>query len=125
MIKGVNGTGKYITVTGGQASPPYISPGAQSAGNLRWNINTNVMEVYDGVSWKELAGGYANVELSYEADSLLDWARKERDKQRLREKRLQENPALRKAWEAIVRAQENFDMLETIAGEYSESTSKI
>jgi len=49
----------------------------------------------------------------------MEWARKERDKQRTREDAVRRNPALRKAYEAIQRAEENFDLLETIAREHS------
>lgn len=122
MIKGITG-GKYIIVQGGSPSNPYISPGSAGAGMLRWNPNMNTMEVNDGNAWKELGMSYAQVQLDYEAESLLNWAREQRDKQRLREKRIQENPALKKAYEAILRAEENYDMLDRIVGDdvYSDS----
>ncbi len=119
MIKGINASGRYVTVTGGTASDPYISPGSVGAGMLRWNSNMNNMEVNDGNSWKTLSMNYATVELTPEAESLMEWARKERDKQRTREDAVRRNPALRKAYEAIQRAEENFDLLETIAREHS------
>jgi hypothetical protein len=119
MIKGINTSGRYVTVTGGTASDPYISPGSVGAGMLRWNSNMNNMEVNDGNSWKTLSMNYATVELTPEAESLMEWARKERDKQRTREDAVRRNPALRKAYEAIQRAEENFDLLETIAREHS------
>jgi len=119
MIKGINTSGRYVTVTGGTASDPYISPGSVGAGMLRWNSNMNNMEVNDGNSWKTLSMNYATVELTPEAESLMEWARKERDKQRTREDAVRRNPALRKAYEAIQRAEENFDLLETIAREHN------
>ncbi len=118
-IYGINASGRYVTVTGGTASDPYISPGSVGAGMLRWNSNMNNMEVNDGNSWKTLSMNYATVELTPEAESLMEWARKERDKQRTREDAVRRNPALRKAYEAIQRAEENFDLLETIAREHS------
>lgn len=118
MIKGINSSGRYVTVTGGTASDPYISPGSVGAGMLRWNSNMNSMEVNDGNTWKTFSMNYATVELTPEAESLMEWARKERDKQRTREDAVRRNPALRKAYEAIQRAEENFDLLETIAREH-------
>lgn len=76
MIRGVNSTSKYITVTGGSPASTYISPGSVGAGMLRWNPSMNCMEVNDGNMWKTIDMGYANVELTYDAESLLDWARK-------------------------------------------------
>ena len=116
MIKGITG-GKYIMVSGGSSSDPYISPGAVGAGMVRYNSNMNCMEVNDGSMWKQLGMSYATITLDSEAESLLNWAKAERDKQRLREKRIQENPALKKAYEAIIRAEENYDILDRIVGD--------
>ena len=116
MIKGITG-GKYVMVQGGSSSDPYISPGSAGAGMMRYNPNMNCMEVNDGNMWKQLGMSYATVALDAEAESILNWAREERDRQRLREKRIQENPALKKAYEAILRAEENYDLLDRIVGD--------
>ena len=77
MIKGLTG-GKYITVTGGNANTPYISPGAVGAGMVRYNANMQCMEVNDGNSWQQMHTSYAQVQLDSEAEMLLDWAKKKR-----------------------------------------------
>lgn len=119
MIKGINSSGRYVNVTGGMPSNMYIgSNGGSGAGMIRYNTNTNNLEVNDGSVWRELSMSYATVELNPDAESLLDWARKERDRHQERERKIKENPALQKAYEAIQRAEENFDMLEAIAGDY-------
>ena len=51
---------------------------------------------------------------------MLDWAREHRNKELARELKIKNNPALQKAYEAIKRAEENFDLLEAIAGDYKE-----
>jgi hypothetical protein len=119
MIKGINSSGRYITVSGGSSATPYISPGAAGAGMVRFNPNMNQLEVNDGNSWIRIDTSYATVELNQEAESLLDWARRERNKQLEREAKIKDNPALQKAYEAIKRAEENFDLLEAIAGNYN------
>lgn len=125
MIKGINSSGRYVNVTGGMPTNMYIgSNGGSGAGMIRYNTNTNNLEVNDGSVWRELSMPYATVDLNPDAESLLDWARRERDKQFERQRRINENPALRKAYEAIKRAEENFDMLEAIAGEYQAEESK-
>jgi len=43
---------------------------------------------------------------------IVQWARKQRDKQFKREALIKDHPALTKAWEAIMRAEANFDILE-------------
>ena len=116
MIKGINSSGRYLTITGGIPSNPYISPGSVGAGMMRYNPNMNCIEVNDGNMWKQLDMSYASVELNPDTEALLEWARLERTKQQLLEERIEQNPALKKAYEAVLRAQENFDILDTIAG---------
>jgi hypothetical protein len=118
MIKGINSSGRYITVSGGQSSTPYISPGSVGAGMLRYNTNTNNIEVSDGNGWQILQMNHATIELNSDTEALIEWARLERTKQRMREERIQKNPALQKAYEAVKRAESNFEMLESIAGTY-------
>jgi hypothetical protein len=77
----------------------------------------NCVEVNDGSVWKSIESNYASIELTPDAESLLQWAREQRDKQRAREQRIKDNPALKKAYEAIVRAEENYDLLDSIAGD--------
>lgn len=122
MIKGITQSGRYVTISGGMPSNPYISPGSSGAGMVRYNPNMNAMEVNDGVSWKEIGNSFASVGLTHEAEELLDWAREQRNKQLARQHAAEKNPALRKAYEAIRRAEENFDLLESIAGQYDNDT---
>jgi hypothetical protein len=117
MIKSVNSSGRYLTVSGGSPSSTYISPGAVGSGMMRYNGNMNRIEVNDGNSWIQLQSNYATVELTPDSESLLEWARKERDKQWARDERIRKNPALKKAHEAIQRAEANFDILDKIVGE--------
>ena len=53
MIKSITG-GSGITVMGGMPTTTYISPGAQSAGMLRYSPNSGNIEVYDGIAWLTL-----------------------------------------------------------------------
>jgi len=122
MIKGINSSSRYLTVTGGTPSNPYISPGSVGAGMMRYNPNMNCIEVNDGNSWKTLEMSDASVELNADAETLVQWAREQRDKQWARESKMQSNPALKRAYEAIIRAEENFDLLESIAGDYKEES---
>jgi hypothetical protein len=82
MIKHITGSGKYITVTGSPSSTYIGSYGsAQGVGNMRYNTTTQSIEIYDGASWMQMQTGYANVHLTSEAESLLDWARQKRDQE--------------------------------------------
>ena len=125
MIKGINSASPYITVQGGSPGSTYVNnySGGQGVGNLRYNTSSQNMEVYDGNNWVQLSMGYATVDLSYDAQQLLEWARKEQRKQMERESKIQSNPALRKAYEAIQRAEENFDLIYKFVEHDNESES--
>ena len=110
MIKTIN-SGKYINVEQAYTSPPYISPGATAAGMIRWNPNMQCFEVNDGAVWQQYTMASPTIELNTEAQELLDFVKKQRDRQRLAE----QNPALEKALEAIKRAEDNFDILAKVA----------
>ena len=112
MIKGITSNSSWLTVQNGSTSN-YINnySGAQGVGNMRYNTTSQNMEVFDGNNWMQLNMAYASVDLSHEAQSLLEWARKERNRHLEREAKMKSNPALQKAWENIKRAEENFDLI--------------
>ena len=116
MIHSIN-AGNGLTVSNNYTSYPYISPGSQGAGMLRWNSNTNCMEVNDGAVWKQIAMSSPTVELAPDAMSAVKWAEDQMIKERTRQERIQNNPALRKAYEAVQRAEANYDILDKIVGE--------
>lgn len=103
-----------MEVQGGSPGSTYINNygGQPGVGNMRYNPSGGNVEVFDGNSWQQLAMSYATVKLNYDAESLLDWARTERDRRFKREQLVKDNPALQKALEAIQRAEANFDILE-------------
>lgn len=114
MIKGITAGSRFLTVTGGQPVTNYVNnySGSQGVGNMRYNTSTQNMEVFDGNAWIMLSMSYATVQMSHEAETLLDWAKEERDRQLRRQSLVKNNPALQKAFDAIKRAETNFDLLE-------------
>lgn len=73
MIKNLTSGSPYIQVHSGYNSVPPISPGAQSAGLVRYNGNNNSIEVYNGLAWYPVDTS-ANLNLSEAAHSALVWA---------------------------------------------------
>jgi hypothetical protein len=96
MIKGITG-GRYIAVSGGTSLDPYISPSAKGAGMVRYNTQMSSMEVNDGDSWIQLGMSYANLELTPEAQSILDWAKKKMAEEQQLDELCEKYPGLRKA----------------------------
>lgn len=110
MIKGLTG-GTNVVVTGGSTSFPYVPYNSNNPVQGMLRLNGQDFQVFDGSAWVNLGTSYASVELSPDAQSLLQWAREQRDKQLKREKLIKDNPALQKAMEAINRAEDNFDLI--------------
>jgi len=123
MIKGINSTGRYTVVQGGTAMNPYIPPGGQSAGMVRYNTNMNIMEIYDGQSWKELSTSYASVGLTSEAESLLDWARNKMAEELQYKTIANKHPAVKIALENLERAKQQLDATIILSKEHDTSTS--
>lgn len=76
-------SGKYIRITNGNSYPPYIEQPnmAENCGNLRYNSSNGHIEVYDGYRWLVINKTNALIELTSEAESLLDWAKKKRNEE--------------------------------------------
>jgi hypothetical protein len=114
MIKNLTGQG-HVTITGGQASYPYVSPGANGAGMVRYNSNMQQFEVNDGNSWLAFGGSYPSVGLSSAADSAINWAiAKMADEHRISE--------LAKQYPAIKDLQEKLDMMLALVKEEDNGT---
>ena len=121
MIKGIVQTGKYTIVSGGSPGNPYISPGSQGAGIVRWNANMNHFEVNDGVCWKELTGQFASVGLTHEAEDLLDWARQKRAEEQELKALAATHPAVKAALEAVEKAQEQLQIIRDLSIDHEPS----
>lgn len=127
MIKGIMG-GQGVVVSGGNTSVPYVNMSNNFNGNGNpmtgmMRINGTDIQVFDGSTWMNLSSSYATVELNGDTQSILQWAREQRDKQYKREKLIKDNPALQKAMEAIERAEANFDILAKFVENDSESVT--
>lgn len=122
MIKSING-GRYITVTGGMSSDPYISPGSVGAGMLRWNPNMNCMEVNDGNTWKAITYSYPSIDLNSEAIELLDYVKAERAKEKEMYALASTNEAVRIALEQLEQAKTRLELTSILAKEHEQTTS--
>ncbi len=111
MIKNINANSHYVVVNNGYTSAPYISPGAQSAGMVRWNTNSNCFEIYDGVAWMAMNGGSCSIDLSDSVKQKLDYLDKLIEKDRKLNDLCARYPALNTAKENLDKAKDNLDIL--------------
>lgn len=119
MIKGIMGN-KGITVGAGDVSTPYINNNSSNPmqGMIRlWGTD---FQVFDGTAWIQLASSYATVSLDQDTQDLLLWARTQRQLERNRATLIENNPALEKAYKAVLRAEQNFDILSKFVEEDNE-----
>jgi hypothetical protein len=99
MIKGLTSQGPYLVVTGGFPNYPYVSPGSVCAGQLRWNTNTNEIEINDGVIWRSLGANNTSIGLSTDAQEALTWAVIKMKAERELNQRMERHPGLRDTYE--------------------------
>jgi hypothetical protein len=76
MLRTVSGSGRYMMVSGGMPAHTYInsSSGYMNVGDVRYNVQMQRLEVYDGQMWLEINTGHASVGLTPDAERALDWA---------------------------------------------------
>lgn len=110
MIKSITG-GPGVIVNGGSVSYPYVSTSSNNPIQGMLRIHGSDMQVFDGSSWIQMSAAYPSVSLDAETLDLLQWARTQRQLEMNRKTLIENNPALQKAYEAVRRAEENFDFL--------------
>ena len=121
MIKGLTGS-NGVTVGAGNTSVPYINQNTNNPVTGMMRIWGTDMQVFDGSSWLNMNASYATVGLDDDTRSLLEWARTQRQLDLNRQTLIKNNPALEKAYEAVKRAEANFDLLAKFVEEGSNDT---
>jgi hypothetical protein len=116
MIKSIHSSSPFLTVSGGNPGSTYIGnySNAPGVGNMRYNPNSQNIEVYDGSTWIILSAHHANVNLSDEAVSLLQWARKKRDEELEIERLAQTSPVINDLVTQVKEKQEQIRIVQTL-----------
>ena len=96
MITSVYNTGLYITTS--NPTGPYTSPGAASAGLVRYHNNQT--QVYDGNAWLTLGGG-SSVGLTSAAEQAISWVLKKMDQEKAAQDLAQKHPTVADALDAV------------------------
>ena len=110
MIKSIM-SGPGINIQNATVSWPYVASNSSNPIQGMLRINNQDLQVFDGTAWMNVGMSYPTVELNGEAQQLLQWARDQQAREKARFVKMKTNPALRKAYEAVQRAEENFDLL--------------
>lgn len=123
MIKGISQSGRYINISGGTGSAPYISPGSAGAGMVRWNPNMGQLEVNDGSIWLALSANYASIGLTDEAIRLLDWANKKMIEELQMTALADKHPAVAIALENLNKVKQQLDATIILSKDHEKTTS--
>ena len=102
---------KGVIVSAGNTSVPYVNQNNTNPMQGMIRVWGNDMQVFDGSNWTTMSASYATVELDAHTQGLLSWVDAQRTMSFKRMEAVQKNPALTKAFEAIAKAESNFDIL--------------
>jgi len=119
MIKTVTSSSPYIDVQCFQGNSPYISPGAQSAGMVRYSLNSQQLEIYDGNTWLSFGGGYANVGLNPVAKSAIDWVIEQMAKESEMKELAKKHASIQHALDNVEQAKKELELIYQLAKDHS------
>lgn len=117
MIQNIAG-GPGIVVQGGNSTQVYLQPSqpgtAIPAGQIRYH--NNMIEVYDGSSWRAASQPYTNISLEPGMFEAIEWARKKMQEEKELAALAKEYPVLEDAMrdleviKALVQSERNHDI---------------
>jgi hypothetical protein len=81
---------------------------------IRYNGNSNNMEVYDGSSWMSLTSAYPMIELDGDVLAVVNWAKEKMNKEAKIQELAKTNPTVADALAAFEKAQEQLDIVATL-----------
>jgi len=131
MIKGLMGS-DGVFVENGNTSLPYINQNSNNPMQGMIRISGTELQAFDGTAWINLPSSYATVRMD---SSIVSWVRDKQTKEAEQKKELEylkrraeEHPSLKKAYEAIIRAEtelnrgidkavDDFKLLDKLIGE--------
>jgi hypothetical protein len=119
MIKSIHSSSPFLTVSGGNPGSTYIGnySNAPGVGNMRYNPNSQNTEVYDGSTWIILSSQHSTINLSDDAVTLLQWARKKRDEELDIELLAQTNSVIKDLVNQIKDKEEQIKVVQTLLKE--------
>jgi hypothetical protein len=119
MIKSIHSSSPFLTVSGGNPGSTYIGnySNAPGVGNMRYNPSSQNIEVYDGSTWIILSSQHSTINLSDEAVTLLQWARKKRDEELNIELLAQTNSVIKDLVNQIKYKEEQIKVVQTLLKE--------
>ena len=118
MIKSIYTNGPFLNVSGGTPANTYISHGTgPGVGNMRYNPNSQNIEVFDGSTWIIVSSSSASISLDGQAINILKWAEKKMLEEAERNKLAETTPAIRDLMDQIREKEEQVRIVQTLLKE--------
>ena len=119
MIKSINGAGRYVMVNGGFPATTYMNQnsGLMNVGDVRYNIQMQRFEVYDGNMWLEISTSHASIGLTHDAESALDWAIKKKHEEMELEALAKTNPTIADLVNQLKETREKIEVVKLLTKE--------
>ena len=100
MIRTVTTASRYLAANSWPGNTPWVDNPQPLTGMVRYTNSR--LEVFDGTNWAIIGDGGATVNLTPEAEALLDWAREKRQQEENLKARLEQHPGLKEAYEKFL-----------------------
>ena len=126
MITHITANGSpLLWVSTGGSTMPHVNMNAPSSGMMRWNGNTNCIEVFDGSMnlWQQMYGKTADIQLSPQIEAVINWANLKMAEESEWEKLAKTNDAVKIALENMKKAKQQLDITAKLVKDHNETTS--
>ena len=118
MINSLYSNSPFIHVSGGTPQKTYIGTGnGPGVGNMRYNPNSNNIEVFDGSTWVTMYSNSATIGLDNNTVNILKWAEKKMLEEAERNKLAETNPTVRDLMEQLKQKEEQLSIVQALIKE--------
>lgn len=97
MIKSIHSSSPYGIVVS-YHNPPHINNGGQGAGQVRYSVSSQCLEVFDGSSWMNISQ-QVHVGLDLNAEEVIRWAGEKMHEEKALKAKMEKYPTLKSAYE--------------------------
>lgn len=125
FISNITSNSPYLNVQTYQGNAPYISPGSQSAGMMRYNTSSQKPEVYDGNTWIQMGGGYSSIELSPVVQTAIQWVMDQMAKEQKIKELAAKHPSVKAALDNVEQARQELDLIYQLTKDHTNDAGYV
>lgn len=112
----IKSSSRYIFINN-QSGPTHISvygSNLHGVGNVRFDTGSQCFQIYDGHTWVTYYDKQVNIELTQEAETILNWAKKKMNEERELEQLSKAHPSLNDLISQIKEKQNQLQVLKRL-----------